>query len=68
MTTIALLAVVIVIEAVPVYSYLQAVNLGRPVEVDAVMVGAFGLVALVCALATAIPLRVGLQRMEEFEF
>ena len=28
----------------------------------------FAAVTLVCALATAIPLRVGLRRMEEYEF
>jgi len=32
------------------------------------MVGAFVVAALSCALATALPLRVGLRRMESFEF
>lgn len=68
MTTIALLVLVIMIEAVPVYSYLRASYLGRPVQVDAVMIGAFALVVLVCALATMVPLRVGLRKMEQFEF
>jgi ABC-2 type transport system permease protein len=68
MTTIALLALVIVIEAVPVFTYLRANYLGTPVPVDAVMMGAFALVALICVLATWIPLRVGLRRMEGFEF
>lgn len=68
MTTITLLAVVIVIEAVPVYDYLRAVYVGRDVRVDLVMVGAFVAVALVCILATVVPLRLGLQRIENFEF
>ncbi len=68
MTTIALLALVIVIEAIPVYGYLQATFSGQPVEINAVMIGAFALVLLICALATVIPLWVGLRRMEAFEF
>jgi ABC-2 type transport system permease protein len=68
MTTIALLAVVIVIEAVPVYAYLRATYLGAPIRVNATMVGAFALVVVVCAAATVVPLRVGLRKMLEFEF
>lgn len=68
MTTIALLALVIMIEAVPVYGYLQATFRGLPVRVTPQMIGAFGLVVLVCAAATVIPLKVGLRKMEEFEF
>ena len=68
MTTIALLAVVIVIEAVPVYAYLRATYLGETVNVTATMVGAFALVIAVCAAATAVPLRIGLRKMLEFEF
>ncbi len=68
MTTIALLATVIVIEAVPVYGYLQAIYRRQPVQVDSVMVGAFVAVALICIAATIVPLWVGLRRMEQFEF
>jgi ABC-2 type transport system permease protein len=68
MTTIALLAVVIVVEAIPVYTYLRANFLGRPVEVNAIMVGAFVVVVILCGVATVVPLRVGLRKMEEFEF
>lgn len=68
MSTIALLAVVIVIEAVPVYAYLRANYLGEPVRANAVMMGAFALVAAICGIATVVPLRVGLRRMERFEF
>jgi ABC-2 type transport system permease protein len=68
MATIALLALVIVILARPVMVYVQAVNAGQPVHVDAYMAGAFTVAALVCAAATVIPLRVGLRKMESFEF
>jgi ABC-2 type transport system permease protein len=68
MTTVALLAVVIMIEAVPVYRYLRAGFLGEAMSVDATMVGAFAAVVLICVLATLIPLKVGLRRMEGFEF
>jgi ABC-2 type transport system permease protein len=68
MTTIALLALVIIIEAVPVYRYLQAVYRGTPIPVDWAMVVAFGTVLAICGLATAVPLRMGLRRMEAFEF
>ncbi|MDH3495650.1 MAG: hypothetical protein OER21_02700 [Gemmatimonadota bacterium] len=68
MTTIALLAGVIVLEAVPVFEYLQAVRRGDPVTIGWPMLVAFGAVAALCAAATVIPLRIGLKRMEVFEF
>jgi ABC-2 type transport system permease protein len=68
MTTVVLLAIVIVLEAAPVYAYLQAVRNDQAIGVSLGMVLPFVAVALVCTLATAIPLRVGLQRMEEYEF
>jgi ABC-2 type transport system permease protein len=68
MASVALLAVVIVILAGPVYAYLQATQAGGSVAVDGTMVAAFALAATVCATATVVPLRVGLRRMEQFEF
>jgi len=68
MTTVALLAVVIVIEAVPVYGYLQAIYQGRPVRIDGTMVAAFAAVVAICVVATVVPLKVGLKKMEGFEF
>jgi ABC-2 type transport system permease protein len=68
MSTVALLAVVILIEAVPVYSFVRAVFDGRPVTADWVMVAAFALVVVVCLTATVLPIRVGLKKMEQFEF
>ena len=68
MTTVALLAVVIVIEAVPVYTYLRAAFRGLPIRVNATMIAAFAAVVAICVTATVVPLRVGLRRMEQFEF
>jgi ABC-2 type transport system permease protein len=68
MTTVGLLALVIVMEAAPVYQYLQAASRQEDVRVGWSMIAAFAAVLLVCALATVLPLRIGLKRMEEFEF
>lgn len=68
MTTIALLAAVIWILAMPVYAYVRAVNEGQPVRVDGAMIAAFAGAATLCAAATAIPLRIGLRKIERFEF
>jgi ABC-2 type transport system permease protein len=68
MATVALLAAVIVLLAGPVYGYLQAVNLGGAAPLGAWTAGSFAAAALLCAAATVIPLRVGLRKMERFEF
>jgi len=68
MTTIALLALVIVLEAAPVYAYLQATRAGESIRLTPRLLLPFAAVVVVCALATALPLRIGLKRMEEFEF
>jgi len=68
MSTVALLALVIVVEAIPVYTYVRAGFEGEPVPVNGMMVGAFVAVVMICAMATYVPLRVGLKRMEGFEF
>jgi ABC-2 type transport system permease protein len=68
MSTIALLAAVIVALARPVSAYLQAYNAGVAVGVDAGMIGWFAMAAGLCVVATVVPLRVGLRRMEQFEF
>ena len=68
MATVALLALVIVIESVPVYRYLSASFNHETLRVTPVMIGAFGLAAAVCIGATVIALRVALRRMEAFEF
>ena len=68
MTTIALVAGVIVLEAVPVYGYMNATFRGQEVSVTSAMIAAFAGVIALCAAATAVPLIVGLRRMESFEF
>jgi len=68
MATVSVLGAVIVALWQAVYAYVRAVYEGRPVVVDAWMIFWFAVAAVICALATAIPLRVGLRRMEEFEF
>ncbi|HEY6807613.1 MAG TPA: hypothetical protein VI160_02405, partial [Gemmatimonadales bacterium] len=68
MATIALLAGVIVSLWQAVHEYLRAAFDGRPVVVDAWMIGWFVVAGLLCATATVVPLRVGLRKMEEFEF
>jgi ABC-2 type transport system permease protein len=68
MTTIALLALIIVIEAVPVYTYLRAIFFEQPVKVNATMVGAFAAVVAICLGVMAVSLKVGLKRMEAREF
>jgi len=68
MATIGLLAIVIVIESVPVYRYLSAAFSREPLAVTPLMVGSFALAAGVCIAATIVPLRIALRKMEEFEF
>ena len=68
MATIGLLAIVIVIESVPVYRYLSAAFNREPLTVTPLMVGSFALAAGVCIAATIVPLRIALRKMEEFEF
>ena len=68
MTTIALVAGVIVIEAVPVYGYMNAIFLGQEAQVTTPMILAFVGVIVLCVGATVVPLKIGLQRMESFEF
>ena len=68
MTTIALLAAVIVALWQAVYAYVRAVYVGEPVVVDGWMIFWFAVAAVICAAATAIPLRIGLRKMESFEF
>jgi len=68
MATIALLGAVIFVLWQAVYAYVRAVYEGQPVVVDGWMVLCFTAAAALCAAATAIPLWVGLRRMESYEF
>ncbi len=68
MATVGLLALVIVIESVPVYRYLRAAFDQQPLTVSPLMVGSFALAAAVCLAATVVPLRLALRKMESYEF
>ena len=68
MATVALLAAVIVALWQAVYAYVRAVYDGRPVVVNGWMIAWFTIAAAICAAATVIPLRIGLRKMESFEF
>ena len=68
MATIALLGAVIFVLWQAVYQYVRSVFLGQPVVVDAWMIGWFAVAAALCAAATALPLWIGLRRIERFEF
>jgi len=68
MATIVLLGAVIFVLWQAVYQYVRSVFLGQPVVVDAWMIVWFAVAAALCAAATAVPLWIGLRRIERFEF
>jgi ABC-2 type transport system permease protein len=66
MASITLIATVVLAEARPVYSYLYArANGGHASGVEMVLF--FGVAALVCVLATVVPLRIAQRRLELVE-
>lgn len=67
MTAISLLALIIMIEAVPLTSYLQALQAGENPGFGSDLAMALGAVTLLTAAATAIPLMLGAQRLESLE-
>ena len=66
MAAIALIAIVVVLEARPVYGYLSAQAFGGPTDLREMGVG-FGAAAAVCLTATLLPLRIALTRLEAVE-
>ena len=68
MTTISLLGLVIVVEAIPVTGYLRARQAGMAPGLTPELVLTMVVVVAVCAIATLVPLRIGLKRMSEMEF
>ncbi len=68
MATIAVLAGVILALWQAVYTYVRAVYEHRPVVVDGWMIGWFCVAGAICVLATAVPLWVGLRKIERYEF
>jgi ABC-2 type transport system permease protein len=66
MTAVSLIGVVIVLEARPVYAYLNTRAFGGDAGVIELSLG-FGAAAAVCLAATFIPLRVAQRRLEAIE-
>jgi ABC-2 type transport system permease protein len=66
MSAIALIGVVVVLEAKPVYTYLGSRAFGTGGDLIE-MVAGFGLAGAVCAAATVIPVTVALRRLERLE-
>ncbi|MEO6055670.1 MAG: hypothetical protein ABIQ49_02415 [Gemmatimonadales bacterium] len=68
MTSLCLLAVVIMTEAVPVAAQLRAWQRGMPVRATPELLAAGLLVIGICAAATVIPLRLSARRLELMEW
>jgi ABC-2 type transport system permease protein len=66
MSSIAVIAGVVILEARPVIGYLRARAFGDTTDPVAMAVG-FGLAALLCVAATVVPIRVALRRLESVE-
>lgn len=67
MSSLSLLALVIVIEALPVASYLRAIAAGQDPGWSMEMFVSMLVVAALCAASTILPLRIGLRRLQELE-
>jgi ABC-2 type transport system permease protein len=68
MSAIVLLAIVMVIESRTVLEYLRAQIGGRDPEVDVALVGSLVGAAAVCLVATIVPIRLALRKLEAMEF
>ena len=66
MSAIAMIALVVILEARPVVSYLRAQTFGGSPDALEMGIG-FGLAALLCGLATIIPIEIALRRLEKIE-
>src|SRR5262249_52662356 len=66
MSAIAMIGLVVVLEAKPVYTSLSSKAFGTAGDM-AEMIAGFGLAAAVCASATVIPVTVALRRLEQLE-
>jgi ABC-2 type transport system permease protein len=67
MAAVSLLAVIIVVEAVPVSEQLRAWQAGEPASPPTSLLAAVAGVFSICAVATVIPLRLGLRRLAALE-
>ena len=66
MASVALIGSVIVLEARPVYGFLAARAFGQPIEPTEMALG-FGAAALLCIVATLVPIRIAIRRLEAVE-
>lgn len=66
MASVALIGSVVVLEAGPVYSYLSAKAFRQPIEPTQMVLG-FGAAFLLCVIATLLPIRIALKRLEAVE-
>jgi ABC-2 type transport system permease protein len=66
MTSIVLIGLVVTLEARPVYVYLSAMAFGTDMDIAGMIVGFGGAIAL-CLLATFMPLRMAVRKLEELE-
>jgi ABC-2 type transport system permease protein len=66
MSSVCLIGAIIACEARPVYGYLYARSVGSVPEVGDVVLG-FSLAALLCLMATFLPLRLARRRLENLE-
>jgi ABC-2 type transport system permease protein len=69
MSSLSLLAMIIMIEAGPVTAYLQTDrHNGRVIEIIPELLAAAIVIVAVCVAATAVPLRLALRRIEMMEW
>ncbi len=68
MASLCLLALVIMIEAIPVTAHLRAHQRGEPFALTSELLLACGAVACILVAATLVPLRLSARRIEQMEF
>jgi hypothetical protein len=66
MSAIAVIGGVVILEARPVYMYLQSHAYGGSMSPMEMIIG-FGLAAVLCGAATLVPISIAERRMETFE-
>jgi ABC-2 type transport system permease protein len=66
LTSVVLVAGVVLLEARPVYTYLRARTFGEPIAASDMVIGV-ALAFALCAVATVVPLRVASKRLNALE-
>ena len=67
MAAVSLLAIIIMVQAIPVSEQLRAWQLGEPPAPPTTLLFSVAAVFAICAAATVIPLRLGLKRLASLE-